>query len=95
MVIDTDSKSQFLNALHMTDLAASAIEWAATQDSWRESRQMNRNNFMDQQHLMALVDFFLTDDKKVRALEDRMSSGLPFPIATLLMKADFDARYPG
>src|SRR6266567_6798563 len=45
---------------------------------------MNRNNFMDQQHLMALpyVDFFLTDDTNLRAMIGRISPGLPFPIAT-------------
>jgi len=57
---------------------------------------MNRNNFMDQQHVMVLayVDFFLTDDAKLRALIGRISPGLPFPIATPLTRADFDARYP-
>jgi len=68
----------------------------ATYDAWRENRHMNRNNFMDQQHLMALpyVDFFLTDDARLRALVGRISPRLPFSIATLLTKADFDARYP-
>ncbi len=57
---------------------------------------MNRNNFMDQQHLMALpyVDISLTDDARLTALIDRISPGLPFAIATVLTKADFDMRYP-
>ncbi len=96
VVIDGDSKRQFLDSSKLTDFPAFAVESLATYDSWRENRQMNRNNFMDQQHLMALpyVDFLLTDDAKLRALITRISPGLPFPIATLLTKADFDTRYP-
>ncbi len=96
VVIDEDSKSRFLNAFKMTDLPASALEWAATQDSWREGRHMNRNNFMDQQQLMALpyVDYFVTDDARLRALICRISAGLPFPVAALLTKAEFDALHP-
>jgi hypothetical protein len=96
LIVDEDSKSQFLAAFQMTDLPASAIEWAATQDSWREQRQMNRNNFMDQQHLMALpyVDYFVTDDNHLRGLIGRISAGLPFPVGGLLTKAEFDALYP-
>jgi hypothetical protein len=94
--IDGDSKRQLLDGSQLTDFPAFAVESLATYDSWRENRQMNRNNFMDQQHLMALpyVDLFLTDDAKLRALIGRISPGLPFPIATPLTKADFDARYP-
>ncbi len=96
VVIDGDSKRRFLDGSQLTDFPAFAVESLATYDSWRENRQMNRNNFMDQQHLMALpyVNFFLTDDARLRALVGRISPGLPFPIATLLTKADFDARYP-
>ncbi len=96
VVIDGDSKRQFLERSQLTDFPAFAVESLATYDSWRENRQMNRNNFMDQQHLMALpyVDCFLTDDAGLRALIGRISPGLPFSIATPLTKADFDARYP-
>ncbi len=96
VIIDGDSKRRFLDGSRLTDFPAFAVESLATYDSWRENRQMNRNNFMDQQHLMALpyVDFFLTDDARLRALIGRISPGLPFSIATPLTKADFDARYP-
>jgi hypothetical protein len=96
VVIGGDSKRQFLDGSQLTDFPAFAVESLATYDGWRENRQMNRNNFMDQQHLMALpyVDFFLTDDTRLRALIGRVSPGLPFSIATLLTKADFDSRYP-
>lgn len=96
LVIDEDSRRQFLDGSQLTDFPSFAVESLATYDSWRENRQMNRNNFMDQQHLMALpyVDFFLTDDARLRALVGRISPGLPFPIAALLTKADFDSRYP-
>jgi hypothetical protein len=94
--IDGGTKKEFLDGSQLTDFPAFAVESLGTYDSWRENRQMNRNNFMDQQHLMALpyVDFFLTDDARLGALVGRISPRLPFPIATLLTKADFDARYP-
>ncbi len=96
ILIDNGSKRQFLENTALTDFPAFAVESLATYDSWRENRQMNRNNFMDQQHLMALpyLDLFLTDDAQLKALIGRISPGLPFPIATVLTKADFDTRYP-
>jgi len=95
VLIDEESKNSFLSAFHLTDFPASAIEWMTTQDSWREGRHMNRNNFMDQQHMMALpyVDYFVTDDARLRALVSRISAGFSFRIAGLLTKAEFDVRY--
>jgi hypothetical protein len=96
IVVNGDIKRTFLDSSQLTDFPAFAVESLATYDSWRENRQMNRNNFMDQQHVMALpyVDLFLTDDAKLRALIGRISPRLPFSIATPLAKADFDASYP-
>jgi hypothetical protein len=96
VIIDEESKRRFLDGSALTDFPAFAVESLATYDSWRENRQMNRNNFMDQQHLMALpyVDIFLTDDARLKALIGRISPGLPFAIATVLNKTEFDARYP-
>jgi hypothetical protein len=96
VVIDANSKEQFLNACQLTDFPAIALENRATQDNWHNSRDLSRNNFMDQQHLVALpyVDFLITDDGKLRSLIERISEGLPFRTATLLTKAEFDVRYP-
>jgi hypothetical protein len=96
VVIGEDSKRQFLDGCQLRDFPAFAVESLATYDSWSSNRQMNRNNFMDQQHLMALpyVDLFLTDDAKLRSLIARISPELPFSIATPLTKAEFDARHP-
>jgi hypothetical protein len=57
---------------------------------------MSRNSFMDLQHMMALpyVDYFVTDDAQLRALIGRISVRLPFRIAVLLTRAEFDVRYP-
>ena len=46
--------------------------------------------------MMALpyVEYFVTDDARLRGLIGRISVGLPFPIAALLTKAEFDLRYP-
>lgn len=96
VVIDPDSKTQFLNTCQLTDFPCLALETKATHENWREDRELNRNNFMDQEHLMALpyVDFFVTDDARLRNLIARITGGLPFPIATLLKKAEFDLRFP-
>jgi hypothetical protein len=40
------------------------------------------------------VEYFVTDDERLRGLTGRISAGLPFTVATLLRKADFDFRYP-
>lgn len=96
VVIDETSKQQFLGACQLTDFPALALETRATYDSWRQGRHMRRNNFMDQQHTMALpyVEYFITDDNALRGLIGRISAGLPFPTAQLLRKAEFDALYP-
>ena len=97
VVVDQDSKNRFLNAFDLTDFPAFAVETRATHDSWREQRQMSRNNFMDLQHMMALpyVDYFVTDDARLRALIGRIWADLPFRIAALLTKGEFDVQYPG
>lgn len=95
VVIDRTSKQQFLNSCQLIEFPALALETRATYDSWRLGRHMNRNNFMDQQHTMALpyVAYFVTDDNGLRGLIGRISAGLPFPTAQLLRKAKFDALY--
>ena len=96
VLIDANSKAQFLSACQLTDFPSIALENKATQDNWHHMRQLNQNNFIDQQHLMAFpyVDFFITDDVRLGNLIRRISANLPFRIATLLTKAEFDARYP-
>lgn len=96
VMIDETTKQQFLSSCQLTDFPALALEARSTYDSWRLRRHMNRNNFMDQQHTMALpyVAYFVTDDNGLRALIGRISAGLPFPIAALLRKVEFDALYP-
>ena len=96
VVIDDNSKDRFLNSYQLTDFPAFALETRATHDSWRQQRQMSRNNFMDQQHIMALpyVEYFVTDDVRLRGVIGRVSAGLPFPIATVVTKAEFDVRFP-
>ena len=96
VIIDQGSKTTFLSGYQLTDLPAFSIETRVTHDTWQQARQLNRNNFVDQEHLMALpyVHFFITDDARLGALITRISAGLPFPIATVLTKAEFDLRYP-
>lgn len=96
VLIDANSKERFLTACQLTDFPSIALENKATQDNWHHMRQLKQNNFIDQQHLIALpyVDFFITDDGGMRNLIGRISAKLPFRIATLLTKAEFDVRYP-
>jgi hypothetical protein len=96
VLIDASSKEQFLNRCQLTDFPSIALENKATQDHWQQRRQLNQNNFIDQQHLIALpyVDFFITDDGGLRNLIGRITANLPFRIATLLTKAEFEVRYP-
>jgi hypothetical protein len=96
LLIDENTKQQFLAACTLTDFPAFAVESLATYDSWTQNRQMNRNNFIDQQHLMALpyVDLFITDDARLKALVGRIAPGLPFRVATMMTRAEFDAQYP-
>ena len=95
VIIDADSKNLFLNTCQLTDFPCLALETRVTHENWREDRELNRNNFMDQEHLMALpyVDLFITDDARLRNLIARISGGLPFPIASILNKVEFDLRY--
>jgi hypothetical protein len=96
VLIDTNSKEQFLGACQITDFPSIALENKATQDNWHHMRQLNQNNFIDQQHLIAVpyVDFFITNDGGLRNLIGRISAKLPFRIASLLTKSEFDVRYP-
>jgi hypothetical protein len=75
---------------------ACAIESMATRDSWINNRQMNRNNFIDQQHLMALpyADMFISDDGKLTSLAGRIAKGIPFPTAKVITRAAFDSQFP-
>jgi hypothetical protein len=96
LLIGENTKQQFLAACKLTDFPAFAVESLATYDGWTQNRQMNRNNFIDQQHLMALpyVDLFITDDARLKALVGRIAPGVPFPLARMLTRAEFDSLYP-
>jgi len=96
LVIDEALKDQFARQCQLDDFPSVALENRATRDNWKHKRPLSRNNFVDQQHLIALpyVDLFVTDDKKLRSLIQRITAGVPFHVATLSTKAQFDARYP-
>jgi hypothetical protein len=95
-VIDEATKDNFARQCQFDDLPSVALENKATRDNWKHKRPLNRNNFIDQQHLIALpyIDFFVTDDKKLRSLIGRITAGAPFRVATLLTKVEFDNLYP-
>ena len=72
------------------------LETRGTYDNWDNGRQLTRNNFIDQQHIMALpyVNFFVTDDARLTTLIGRIVNGVPFRCATVITKAQFDCLYP-
>jgi hypothetical protein len=96
LLIDEATKKDFLKSQKLTDFPSLALETLATYDNWKEARQMTRNNFLDQQHVMALpyVNLFLTNDKRLTALIARIVDGMPFKCATVITKAQFDGMYP-
>lgn len=65
----------------LENFPAIAIENRATRENWQHKRPLSRNNFVDQQHIIALpyVDSFLTDDKKLRSLIGRITAKLAVP----------------
>ena len=94
-VIDEATKDNFVQQTQLDDFPAVTIENRATRDNWTHKRPLSRNNFVDQQHIIALpyVDYFLTEDKKLRSLIARITAKLPFHGATLMRKAEFDNAY--
>jgi hypothetical protein len=95
LVIDEGTKDNCVKQIELDNFPAVAIENRATRDNWKHKRRLSRNNFVDQQHIIALpyVDYFLTDDKKLRSLITRIGSNLPFHAAALMKKAEFDKSY--
>jgi len=95
LLIDGATKDNFVQRIQLEDFPAVAIENRATRDNWKHKRPLSRNNFVDQQHIIALpyVDYFLTDDKKLRSLITRIGAKLPFHAAALRKKAEFDKSY--
>jgi hypothetical protein len=96
VTIDEGTKRQFLDSYNLTDCPATALETKITHENWASKRQLNQNNFLDQQHAMALpyVDLFITNDDKLSRLMERAVDGMPFRTAEILTKAKFDARFP-
>jgi hypothetical protein len=95
LVIEETTKGNFARQTQLDNFPAVAIENRATRDNWKHKRPLSRNNFVDQQHIIALpyADHFLTDDKKLRSLITRISASVPFHSATLVKKAEFDNSY--
>jgi hypothetical protein len=96
VVIDASTKNAFLNSYAVSTFPSIALEHFVTQDNWTTGRQLSQNNFLDQQHIMALpyVDWFVTDDKGFKGLMRRAAQSFPFRTAEVLTRADFDARFP-
>jgi len=95
LVVDEATKDNFMKQTQLDNFPAIAIENRATRDNWKHKRPLSQNNFVDQQHIIAVpyADRFLTDDKKLRSLITRISANLPFSAATLMKKAEFDNAY--
>jgi hypothetical protein len=95
LTIDDSTKRQFLDAVQISDLPAVAIEMETMKDRWSSGRQLKPNDALDQQHTMALpyVDFFITNDKGLRKIIERVVAAIPVHTATLLNKEEFDSQF--
>ncbi|MFZ1009378.1 MAG: hypothetical protein WAN65_21225 [Candidatus Sulfotelmatobacter sp.] len=96
IVIDEKTKRDFLDSYTLNDLPATALETKITHENWALNRKLTENNFMDQQHIVAVpyVDVLITDDNKFSKLIKRAVDGVPFRTAEILSKAEFDIRFP-
>jgi hypothetical protein len=96
IALDETTKRDFLDSFSVTDCPAIALETTVTRENWALKRQLNQNNFLDQQHIMAVpyVDLFLTDDDKFSRLIRRAIEKMPFPTAKVVTRADFDTLFP-
>jgi hypothetical protein len=96
IAIDEGTKSAFLSSYKLTDFPATALESRMTRENWDLGRQLNQNNFLDQLHVAAVpyVDLFLTNDQKLSRLIKRVVEGVPFRVAEVLTKDEFDVRFP-
>ncbi len=96
IAIDRATKNQFLDAYTLTDLPATALETKITRENWALKRKLTPNNFLDQQHVIALpyVSLFITNDETFSRLMKRSVEGMPFRTAEVLAKTEFDVRFP-
>jgi hypothetical protein len=96
ITIGEATKREFLDSYTLTDLPATTLETRITHENWALNRKLGQNNFMDQQHVVALpyVDLFVTNDTKLSKLIKRTAEGVPFPVAEVLTKEEFDVRFP-
>jgi hypothetical protein len=96
IAIDETTKRDFLDSYTLTDLPAATLETRITHENWALNRKLSQNNFMDQQHVVAVpyVDFFITNDAKFSKLIKRTVEGVPFRVSEVLTKEEFDARFP-
>lgn len=93
--IDDATKRTFLKRISIPDHPAIVIELEMMKDRLSLGRQLKDNDALDQQHTMALpyVDFFVTDDRKLRKIIERVVRAVRFPTATVLGKEQFDAQF--
>jgi hypothetical protein len=88
-------KEEFLKDFRVALCPSIAVETAITQDGWQHYREMSDHNFRDLQHAMALpyADVFVTDDRTITAIVNRVLPMFPFRTATVLTRVEFNGRY--
>jgi len=93
--ISENVKENFLKDFKVALCPSIAVETAITHDGWQHYREMSDRNFRDLQHTMALpyADVFVTDDRAITAMINRVLPKFPFGTAIVLTRAEFNGRY--
>lgn len=88
-------RRQFVRQFRVSDCPSTAIESALSMDAVALNRALTEREFRDRQHVHAIayVSHFLTDDQKLANTVARIQTQLPFGIAQILGKQDFDRQF--
>jgi len=96
LVIDTQSRKEFLESLDIQTCPSIAVEFAISQDGWHAVGGYRWQDFIDRQHAISAlpyVDMMATDDVDLTKVILRIRPNLRFPTACPITKERFDRLY--
>lgn len=93
--IDRRARRAFVAAVTISDFPTIAVEHFLSEDAIHLNRAVTENEFSDRQHALAIpyVDFFVTDDRRLRNTIERITPRLPFATARCLSMRQFDTQF--
>jgi hypothetical protein len=94
--IDRQTRRAFVAAVTISDFPTLAVEHSLSEDAIQLDRAVTENEFSDRQHALAIpyVDFFVTDDRRLRNTIERITPIFPFVTARCLSLHQFDTQFP-